>query len=207
MKYSKLIAYAMDFASFLIQKIKEKEKIKNIILFGSVAREEAEKTSDVDIFVDVVKNNVKLEKEINRCLDDFLNSTKYKNYWKMLGVENEIKLTIGELDKWKELKPSIAANGILLYGKFKPEIKEGIHKTFFIWENIKPNSKRVLFNKQLLGYKQKGKFYEGLIQKYKGERMGKGCIIVPLEHAKVFLKLFRKHKVSVKIKKVLEYSK
>ena len=46
----KLIAYAMDFSSFLVQKVKEKYKIKNIILFGSVSREEAGKTSDVDIF-------------------------------------------------------------------------------------------------------------------------------------------------------------
>jgi len=48
---SKLIAYAMDFASFLIQKIKNIDNINNIILFGSVAREEADKTSDIDIFI------------------------------------------------------------------------------------------------------------------------------------------------------------
>lgn len=32
----KLVSYAMDFASFLIEEIKDKEKIRNIILFGSV---------------------------------------------------------------------------------------------------------------------------------------------------------------------------
>ena len=204
MKY-RLVSYAMDFASFLIQKIKEKEKIKNIILFGSVAREETEKTSDIDMFIDIVKESIKLENEINRCLKDFLDSTKYKNYWNMFDIKNEIKLTIGELYKWKDLKPSIIANGILLYGKFKPEVKEGKHKTFFIWENIKPNSKRVLFNKQLFGYKQRKKFYNGLIQKYNGERLGKGCIVVPLEHANVFHKLFQRYKITTKIKKVLDY--
>ncbi|MFH1592819.1 MAG: nucleotidyltransferase domain-containing protein [Candidatus Woesearchaeota archaeon] len=203
---SKLIAYAIDFTSFLIQKIKEKERIRNIILFGSVSREEAETTSDIDIFIDTTKENIELEKEIKEHLSDFLKSTKYKNYWKMLGIKNEIKLKVGELNKWKGLKPSIVSNGILLYGKFKPEIKSGKHKTFFIWENIKPNSKRVLFNKQLLGYKQKGKFYQGLIQKYKGERLGKGCIVVDLEYANIFHKLFKKYKATVKIKKVYEYS-
>src|SRR3990167_7304033 len=99
---SKLISYAMDFSSFLIQKIKEKEKIRNIILFGSVSRDEANKKSDIDIFIDL--------------------------------------------------------------------IKEEEHKVFFVWENIKPNSKRVLFNKQMFGYKQNKKFYQGLIQKYNGER-------------------------------------
>lgn len=202
---SKLIAYAMDFSSFLIQRIKEKNLIKNIILFGSVSRGDSGKDSDVDIFIDIIKDNEKLQKEIKECLDKFMDSSKYKNYWKPLGIENDISLIIGELNKWKELKPSIIANGFTLYGKFKPEVKEGRHKTYFIWENIRPNSKRVLFNKQLFGFKAGEKFYSGLIQKYNGERLGKGCIIVPLEHSDVFQNLFRKYKVDVKIKKVLEY--
>ena len=202
---SKLISYAMDFSSFLIQKIKEKEKIRNIILFGSVSRDEANKKSDIDIFIDLIKEEPKTEKEILDILNKFSDSIKNKNYWRPLGINNEINLIIGVLDKWKELKPSIMSNGVLLYGKFKPEIKEGEHKVFFVWENIKPNSKRVLFNKQMFGYKQNKKFYQGLIQKYNGERIGKGCIIASLENTNVFHNLFKKYKISVKIKKVLEY--
>ena len=123
----------------------------------------------------------------------------------MLGIENEIKLTIGKLGKWTELKPAIISNGMILYGKFKPDVKEGRHAVYFIWENIKPNSRRVLFNKQLLGYKQNKKFYRGLIQKYNGQKLGKGCIEAPLEHSNIFHKLFKKCKIPVKIKKVLEY--
>ena len=50
----KLVAYAMGFASFLMQKLGEKEagKIKSIILFGSASRGEAGKGSDIDIFID-----------------------------------------------------------------------------------------------------------------------------------------------------------
>ena len=199
-----LIPYGMDFASFLIQKIKNKDLIKNIILFGSVSREESVEESDIDIFVDINKDNQNLEKEIIQILEQFLDSTKYKNYWKLLGIKNEIKLTVGILDKWKELKPSIVANGVTLYGKFKSDIK-GEHKTFLVWENIKPNSKRVLFNKQLFGFKQKKRFYEGLLQRYNGERLGKGCIIVPLENSLIFQKLLKKHKIQFKIKKIIEY--
>ncbi len=202
---SDLTAYAMDFSSFLIQKIATAEKIRNIILFGSVARGEAGKESDVDIFIDVVKNYPALEKGIRKSADAFKFSSRYKNYWKPLGIENEIQLTIGELNKWKELKPSLASNGILLYGKFKPELKEGIHRAFFVWENIKPNARRVSFNKKLFGHKQGGKFYNGLLQELNGERVGKGCIAVPLENAASFQQLFRKCGVSVKIRKVLEY--
>ena len=202
---SKLISYAMDFASFLMQKTKFHDTIRNIILFGSVARGEAAVESDVDIFIDVIGENKKIEADIKKCLEDFLSSTKYNNYWKMLDVKNEIKLIVGELDSWKGLKSSIIANGITLYGKFKTNIKEGTHKTFFVWENVKPNSKRVLFNKQMFGYNQEKHFYTGLMQKYNGERLGKGCIIVPLEHSNIFHNLFKKNKITVKIKKILEY--
>ncbi len=202
---SKLIAYSMDFSSFLIQKIKDKNKIRNIILFGSVAREEAVKNSDIDLFIDVIKEDKKIEDEINEILLDFVKSSKFKNYWELLGIESEIALKIGNLENWKELKPSIISNGILLYGKYKPAIKQGNHKTFFIWENIKPNARRVLLNKQLFGYKQNDKFYLGLLSKYNGERLGKGCILVPLEHSVMFHNLFKKYKANLIIKKIIEY--
>jgi predicted nucleotidyltransferase len=205
MNSNKLIAYALDFTSFLLQKTNYKEEIINVILFGSVSRGEAGKESDVDLFLDTVKDNPKLEKECTKILNDFEKSVKYKNYWKPLGVSNQIKLSIGILNNWKSLKPSIIANGITLYGKFKSEIKEGKHETFFIWENIQPNSTRVLINKQLNGFVQNNKFYEGMVQKYDGERLGKGCIVVPLEHSNLFLKYFHKYNIPVKIKRVMEY--
>jgi len=202
---SKLIAYAMDFASFVIQKTKFQENIKNIILFGSVARGEAEKESDIDIFIDVINETKESENDIRKCLEAFIVSAKYKNYWQMLNVKNEIKVAIGNIHKWKGLQSSIIANGIVLYGKFMPVLKKGEHKTIFVWENIKPNAKRVLLNKQLFGYKQNKKFYGGLLQKYSGERLGKGCIVVSLEYANPIHKFFKKYKIAVKIKKFLEY--
>lgn len=200
---SKLTAYAMDFASFLFQKTKFSDSIKNIILFGSVSRGEDDNNSDIDIFIDVVSDSKKYD--FNKCVSDFFNSAKYKNYWHPLGIDNEIKLAIGVLDEWKELKPSIISNGILLYGKFKSGIKEGTYSVIFNWENIKPNSKRVLFNKQMFGYNKNKRFYNGFIQKYNAERLGKGAIVVPLEHFNLFNNLFKKYKITVKIKKFLEY--
>src|SRR3989338_4771549 len=201
---SKLIAYAMDFASFLIQKTNDKEQIKQILLFGSVSREEDTQESDVDLFIDLIREDKKIENELKEILNQFMQSSKFNNYWKLLGIKNELRLVIGELNKWEDLKPSIISNGITLYGKFQSDIK-GEHKVFFIWENIKPNSKRVLFNKQMFGNTQGKKFYDGLLQKYKAERLGKGCIIVPIEHSNVFHNLFKKYKITVKIKKVVEY--
>ncbi len=203
---SNRIAYALDAASFLLQKIKERENIRSIILFGSVARGDATEKSDIDLFIDVVKESPKFEKEARTAIENFYDSIKYKQYWKLLSITHEIKLTIGKLSAWKELQPSIIANGITLYGKFMPSVKNGLHRTFFIWENVKPNAKRVLFNKQLFGFKQRNKFYQGLLAKYTGERLGKGCVLVPAEHTPLFLALFRKYKITVRIKRIVEYA-
>lgn len=203
---SKLIAYAQDFASFLLEKTNFRPQIRAIILFGSVAREEAGKESDVDIFIDLIKENKVAEKEFAEINNRFLKSTKYKNYWQPQAIENPIKITSGILDQWKELHPSLIANGLILFGKYMPITKRGRHIALFTWENIKPNAKRVLFNKQVFGYRQNKKLYEGRLQKFNGERLGKGCITIPLEHSTFFLKLFRKFKITVKIKKVMEYS-
>ena len=46
LNYKELIAYASSFASFVIPKAEFDE----IILFGSVARNEADKDSDIDLF-------------------------------------------------------------------------------------------------------------------------------------------------------------
>lgn len=207
MKSELLLAYALDFVSFLMQKTTQKAEIKQIILYGSVARGEAGKDSDIDLFIDAAKLSSALEKEIQEKKSSFLKSAKFKNYWLLLGITNELRVVVGELGKWKELHPSLIANGLVLYGKYLPAVNEGKHLTFFIWENVKPNSRRVLFNKQLFGFIQNGKHYGGLLQKYAGERLGKGCISVTLEYSEPFLKLFRRNHISVRIKKVMEYGR
>lgn len=200
-----LVAYAQDFVSFLTERTNTAE-IKKIILFGSAARGEASEESDIDLFIDVVGNKKSTELHIKKTLEEFLKSKRYNNYWLLKGIKNEIKPITGKLDDWKELKSSIISNGIVLYGKFEETPTKTIHKTFFYWENTKPESKRVLLSKRLFGYNKGKKNYKGLIHKYEGERIGKGIIAVPSVSAKVFLELFRDMKVTVKTKKVLEYS-
>ncbi len=203
-----LMAYAQDFVSFLVERINQDE-IKRIILFGSVARNEASEESDIDIFIDIIgskkptarnaKNNIK------KITEEFMKSKRYTGYWLLKGIKNEIKPIVGNLDDWQELKNSMISNGILLYGKFEETPIKAIHKTLLYWENVKPESKRVLLSKRLFGYTKGKKSYGGLIQKYEGERVGKGTIAVPSESLKIFLELFKDMKVTVKIKKILEY--
>lgn len=203
MKNNILIPFAMDFTSFVLERSK-REKIKRIILFGSVARSEYDEESDVDIFVDVFDDNT-LKKELEKIKSEYLKSKRYEDYWLLKDVKNEIKLTIGNLDKWKKLKNSIISNGLILYGKFEEMPEEAQHKTLFAWENIKPESKRVMLMKKLFGYSKGDKKYEGLLEKYKGERLGKGIITLPSSAADKFHQLFKKMKVTVRIKKIMEY--
>ncbi len=202
---SNFIAYALDFTSFYLQKTKYKDNIKEIILFGSVARQEASTKSDIDLFIDITKKDSKMEEEAKNITSAYYNSTKFNSYWKLLGIKNEINVIVGDLKKWKSLEQSIIANGITLFGKHTPTIKKGTYYCFFVWENVTPNSKRVLFNKQLFGYNQHQKFYLGLLQKYNAQKLGKGCIVVPVEQSTIFLKHFQRYKVNVKMRKVLEY--
>jgi hypothetical protein len=200
----KLIAYALDFSSFLVQRFSDQDKIKRIILFGSVARGEAAAESDIDIFVDVIKEDDKISRELQVIAEEFRTSVKCRRYWIPLGISNEIKPIAGRLSSWKELHSSLQANGLTLYDKFKMEAKEGKHQVLFAWENVHPNSRRVLFNKQMFGFKQKGRFYNGLLQKYSGERMSKGSILVPAEHKIIFHQQFKRYKIAVKIKQMVE---
>ena len=78
---NKLIAYSYDFVSFLLEKTRYLDKINSIILFGSVAREEAGKNSDVDIFMDIISKDKKIENEIKKIKENFYDSIKYKKYW------------------------------------------------------------------------------------------------------------------------------
>lgn len=199
-----LTSYAEDFVSFMIETI-DCSQIRSIILFGSVAREEADEKSDVDIFIDVVKKDKKLEEKILQAKQKFYDSAKCKEYWNLRGIKNEFALKIGKLSEWKELKNSIISNGKILYGKYF-DIPTGKNLTYFIWENIHPETRRILFSKRLFGYTQNGKRYAGLLEKFEGIKLGKGIIVVPTEHSNTFIAFFRENKVGVKIRKTLDYS-
>jgi len=199
-----LVSYAIDFASFLMQNLKELNKIKSIILFGSVARGEATSKSDVDVFVEVFSESTILEKEINKIKDDFFESTKFKDYWNLFGIKNEINIIVGKLEDWK-LKDTMLGSSIVLYSKYSPKLDEGENKVILYWDVIKNNSKRVMLSKKLFGYSHYGKKYKGFLEVYGGVKLGANVILIYAEEMNLFLKEFRKFKVKVRIRLVFEY--
>lgn len=196
-----LIAYAQDFVSYLLtEKYMEKYKIKNIILYGSVARGAASEKSDIDIFIDVLKSDKSLEKNIKSTIKRFYKSSWFKK-WERLQTKNEISCLVGNLEEWKDLKASIISDGIVLFGKFKPKVK-GKLMVLFSLNPIKPDSRRIGINRKLFGFTKYKKKYGGLLKKYSGEKIAQSCFIVPIEFSKEIIKLLREKKVKFQIREI-----
>ena len=74
LKSKEIEAYAAAFVSFILPKI----QVREIILFGSAARNEAEKESDIDLFFDVDKDEEKIKEIIKGELRKFYKSRVIK---------------------------------------------------------------------------------------------------------------------------------
>lgn len=194
-KRNELIAYALDFASYLISR---EDEIDRIMLFGSVARGDFDKESDIDLFID--SKDKKLEKEIEIIIDSYHKTQKSKN-WEMKGISNPFSCIVGELDssEWKDLKRGLVNNGIILYGKYKAAAEKINHYTLFSFGKIKPESRRVSFHRILFGFKLRKKKYLGLMEKYNSIKLGKGSILVPVEQAVKMKQFFKEKKVPVRV--------
>ena len=200
MDYKKL-SYAMDFTSFLIQELdKDMEKVKSIILFGSAARSEATSESDVDIFVDTI--DVNIENKVKKIVDNFYKSRKFSEYWKLLGISNDIKCIIGKLSEWKTLERSIISSGITLYDKYKGKY-ETIPYTLFVISVKKKRSESMKVWRKLYGYTQKvgKKIYrsKGLVEDYGGKKITKGIVLIPLGNSRQIIDFLKKEKTQYQV--------
>jgi len=194
-------AYASYFASYVLMNIKEKENILSIILFGSAAKGDVTKESDVDIFVEVKKDTKKFEVEITKLLEDFYKSREALLF-KTKAIDNKINIIVGKLTDWPELKNSIDSTGIVLYGNYSPSGISGKKNIIIFWDKIGKN--RGAFLNKMYGVKIKGKTYSGLLEVSGGKKLGKSCIIVPVENKSDILKALKDYEVSAKLIEVYQ---
>ena len=195
MKTSDTQIYASTFASFLMRKLGDKIKdIDRVILYGSVAKGNAMKTSDVDIFIDTKKD---LKKEVSDIIDEFYKSREALLF-KARGIENEINVKTGELKNWKDLHRSITSTGITLWGRYEEREKPigSKHKIIFYWDKIDRN--RGAFLNKIYGFKSGEKRYPGLLEKINGMKIGKSNIIIPIEYKEEIIRLLKKYGVHSK---------
>jgi hypothetical protein len=187
---NRILSYAMDFASFLVGELKEREfeKLRGVILFGSAARGDSGAGSDIDIFVDLDGESESMERRVSFIADAFLRSASFRQ-WKLVGVENRISCITGRLDKWRDIRPAIISDGVVLFGRYKGSAGGKSHAIFY-WGKVKPETKRVVLSRRLYGHSQAGRKYAGLVEKTSATRLGSNCIMVPAENAAAIKKVF-----------------
>jgi predicted nucleotidyltransferase len=200
-----IYSYIYDFISKIFDN-EIKEKIKEIILFGSVAKSTFDKMSDIDIFINIYDSSFEkhVEEELNKIKKSF--EVISKNTWKHKNINYPISLTIGSLDdiKWKEIHDEISSSGILLYGGYK-ELPDGLihfHQFYFTLNQLERKDK-MRFIRTLYGYKlKKGKkLYEnkGLLERYGGNKLSSNVILVPINQSNKIKDYFKKNKINYKI--------
>src|SRR3989344_5162487 len=189
-------AYISYFVSYLLNNLKRTENIREVVLFGSAARDEATKESDIDLFINLKKEDKKLNKEIDKVLEEFYKSREALLF-KTKKIENKINIIVGKINEWPELKSSIESEGIVLYGQYISSNVKGKKYAIIFWSEIEKN--RGAFLNKIYGFRVKSKRYLGLLQSYNGMKLGKSAILIPVENKDEILKLIRHHKVSAKI--------
>ena len=195
--------YASYFVAYLLDnlEIKDITNIKKIILYGSAAKDQATKESDIDTFIDVKKKSIKFEKEIKKIEEKFYQSRE-SVLFKSRNIDNKFNVKVGKLKDWKELYKSIISTGIILYGRYElAETPSGTRPFAIIfWKKIGKN--RGAFLNRIYGFKIKEKHYLGLVSKFDGRRLGKSCIMIPIQYKEDIFKLLREYKVDAKILEV-----
>jgi predicted nucleotidyltransferase len=161
--------------------------VEQVILFGSVARGEADRRSDVDIVVilDSLKPIAELE-EARKVSEIALDVERD------LGKPIQLIITNKNFEKLDEyFVKQILSEGIVLYGKSICIVHNKLKLAPFAVVNYileglsqteKMRVKRAIYG-QTTHKKTKNKIYttthEGMLKKAQGEKLGSGSIIVP----------------------------
>jgi predicted nucleotidyltransferase len=205
MKKEIIISYLYDFLSDLMNSLNNK-KINQIILFGSVAKDDFDKESDIDIFIDTEED---IEKEYKNALFNF--EKRSERTWKLKEIDFPINSIRDNLkkEKWDNLRQEISSNGIILYGRYKKELKELEHKIMITYSIKKLNSnKKMKIIRILNGYKniknKKVYIQKGLIEKTNSKKIDTNSIIIKYDYLNDFKKIFKDNKVSYTIKEIWE---
>ena len=192
-------AYASYYSSFLLTQMPPEGIISTITLFGSAAKGDASKESDIDIFIEVERKSKSIERKIMQITETFYKSREALLF-KVKGIDNKINVIVGKLAEWTELQKSIESTGIILYGKYIPVSGSGRKFALIFWESIGKN--RGSFLNKLYGFTMNEKRYPGLLEKKEGRKVGKSSIIIPIEHSGEVLKLIQHHKVKAQIMEI-----
>ena len=198
-KRESLIGYAQSFVSFLLDSAVG-DKVRRVILFGSVARGDFQSESDIDVFVDV--EEVYIE-QVEKIFGLFLHS-QLEKMWRLKGLSQEISLKVGVLSEWA-LRREVISSGVMLYGKYA-EMPGGVtFYVLFVLKNVahKKVSSQVRLWRELYGYTQrvgKKKYVRrGLVEQEGGKKLAPGVFFVPMAMRRKIVILLGREKVNYQV--------
>jgi len=198
-----IIAYIYDFLSMVFEN-EVKDKIKEIILFGSVAKNSFDKKSDIDLFFNVIGNEKEVEEKLKSILKSF--EVKAEKTWALKKIKFPINFIIGSLEDetWKNLREEIISSGILLYGQYK-EMPENLKHNYLFYYSLNnlPRKNKMKFIRKMFGYglKRGKKKYEqeGFLKEINGLKIGPNAILAPSQETQKIKKMFEDFKIKYKI--------
>lgn len=203
------LAYAADFVSYLLQHLPPRDvaTLELIAIFGSAARGEATRDSDVDLFIQSSKPDT-LERKVTTVIADFETSARVLDYWRPLGVRLPLSVKVGRSPSaFSAIPDALVEHGKVLYAPYRavaPRPHARQRGVIFAWENISNPTSRNNIYRNLFGYVSHGKRYPGLVATTGGRRLTKGAIWVPLEHLVAVERLFRKNRVTCQLMRVAD---
>ncbi len=195
------VSYAGNALSFLFLDPTLLSHIRAVYLYGSAARGELTKESDLDIFIDCIAEEEKeIEHKAKAAFSRFVASQDYDK-WKRLHFTFPFSLHVGDFQSW-ELKNSILADGILLYSKSTSSLS-GNRLLLFILELPKNKNKYLHFVRTFFGRKEKGYKEHGMLYELQGIKISSNVVLIPKEHLQNVTQFFIKQKISYSFKEVM----
>lgn len=174
------------------------------MLFGSSARGDTNRESDVDLLIDTPEPGP-LEPEVRKQVSEFERSVKVTRYWQLLGVRPVISVQVERLENWTALHLGLLKDGRVLYGPFTELTpKGGATVALLSWKDVPSLSVRTNLYRTLSGYVSRGQRYPGLLERHQGQRIAKGAILVPLSSLDVFKKGFQRLRVAYRVRVLSE---
>ena len=193
-KKTELIAVAFSFLSFVFRDPYQKG-IRRIILYGSVARNEFDEGSDIDLFFDC-GNEAETKKLVSRALAKFYASQEWGK-WKLKGITNEIQPMVGSLEEW-DLKQSAEKEGVQLYSSTAaPHLMKYY---LFSFSALTPLSRRNRVIRRLFG--RKGYNQAGIVERYGGSKITPRSFLIPQDGVKEATTVLSKEKAEFSFKEV-----
>jgi len=203
---NEVIAYIYDFLAMVFEKKELKEELKEIILFGSVAKDAYDEKSDIDLFFDI-KSEGKIEKteeELRAILKSF--NVKSERTWKLKKISFPINFIVGKLDddNWKGIREEIMSYGVVLYGRYKKQPEQLKHYSLVYYSlNELKRKNKMKFIRTVFGYKIKKNRKEykqrGLLESLNGLKVASNVILFPSEETTKIKRVFNENKIRYRI--------